>query len=239
MVVVRRVGRRAPSGSDDHGAWVAELTGRLLGKLATSPARTRLICRAVRRAQGAQLGFGQTDGFRYEVFLTDRDGDVRDLDVFHRQHARVEDRIRDAKDLCLRNLPFQDFANNGGLAAALPARPRPPRVEPATAADRRPRPCRTQDAALPPLAHRRQDRPSRQEDAPAAGPPLALGRPAEHLVRAAAGTPRAARRLTAPARHLTTSIRPDSAGVSLAKCRAARPTTPLRDDPPRLTHPGP
>ena len=99
-------------GSDDDGAWVAELTGRLSGKLATWPARTRLICRSVCLAHGTQLGFGQTDGFRYEVFLTDRAGDIRDLDVFQRQHARVEDRIRDAKDLGLRNLPFQSFACN-------------------------------------------------------------------------------------------------------------------------------
>jgi hypothetical protein len=99
-------------GSEDRDAWVAELTGRLAGKLATWPAGTRLVCRAVRLAEGTQLGFGQTDGFRYEVFLTDRGGDIRDLDLFQRQHARVEDRIRDAKDLGLRNLPFQSFACN-------------------------------------------------------------------------------------------------------------------------------
>lgn len=99
-------------GSEDPGAWVAELTGRLSSKLASWPTGTRLICRAVRLAAGTQLGFGQTDGFRYEVFLTDLQGDIRDLDAFHRQHARVEDRIRDAKDLGLGNLPFQSFANN-------------------------------------------------------------------------------------------------------------------------------
>lgn len=66
----------------------------------------------MRLPEGTQLGFGQTDGFRYEVFLTDLQGDIRDLDAFQRQHARVEDRIRDAKDLGLRNLPFRSFANN-------------------------------------------------------------------------------------------------------------------------------
>jgi hypothetical protein len=99
-------------GCEDADAWVAELTHRLSFKLATWPAGTRLVCRAVRLAQGTQLGFGQTDGFRYEVFLTDRGGDIRDLDLFQREHARVEDRIRDAKDLGLRNLPFQSFACN-------------------------------------------------------------------------------------------------------------------------------
>jgi hypothetical protein len=99
-------------GCEDGDAWVAELTGRLGAKLATWPSSTRLVCRAVRLAEGTQLWFGQTDGFRYEVFLTDRSGDVRDLDAFHRQHARVEDRIRDAKDLGLGNLPFASFACN-------------------------------------------------------------------------------------------------------------------------------
>ncbi len=65
-----------------------------------------------RSPAGVQLGFGQTDGFRYEVFLTDLPGDIRDRDVFHRAHARVEDRIRDAKNLGLKNLPFRSFANN-------------------------------------------------------------------------------------------------------------------------------
>jgi Transposase DDE domain group 1 len=76
------------------------------------PTATRLVCRSVRLAQGTQLGFGQTDGFRYEVFLTDMTGDIRDRDLFQRRHARVEDRIRDAKDLGLRNLPFREFSNN-------------------------------------------------------------------------------------------------------------------------------
>ena len=91
-------------------AFVCELTGRV--SLKSWPAGTRLICRAVRLAEGTQLGFGQTDGFRYEVFLTDLAGDVRDRDLFQRGHARVEDRIRDAKDLGLRNLPFREFSNN-------------------------------------------------------------------------------------------------------------------------------
>jgi hypothetical protein len=97
-------------GSEDPDAWVCELTGRV--SLKAWPERSRLICRAVRLAEGTQLGFGQTDGFRYEVFLTDLGGDIRDRDLFQRGHARVEDRIRDAKDLGLKNLPFQTFSNN-------------------------------------------------------------------------------------------------------------------------------
>jgi hypothetical protein len=97
-------------GSEDPDAFVCELTDRV--NLKSWPAGTRLVCRSVHLAEGTQLGFGQTDGFRYEVFLTDLAGDIRDRDLFQRGHARVEDRIRDAKDLGLRNLPFQSFHNN-------------------------------------------------------------------------------------------------------------------------------
>jgi hypothetical protein len=97
-------------GSEDPDAFVCELTGRV--NLKSWPAGPRLVCRSVRFAQGTQLGFGQTDGFRYEVFLTDMTGDIRDRDLFQRGHARVEDRIRDAKDLGLENPPFRSFHNN-------------------------------------------------------------------------------------------------------------------------------
>ena len=34
------------------------------------------------------------------------------ISICHRGHARIEDRIRCAKDTGLRNLPFGDFSNN-------------------------------------------------------------------------------------------------------------------------------
>jgi hypothetical protein len=37
---------------------------------------------------------------------------LADLELRHRRHARVEDRIRAAKDTGLRNLPFHDMAHN-------------------------------------------------------------------------------------------------------------------------------
>jgi hypothetical protein len=54
-----------------------------------------------------------TDGWRHQVFMTDQQGeDVARLDLDHRGHARVEDRIRCGKDTGLRNLPFREFAAN-------------------------------------------------------------------------------------------------------------------------------
>ncbi|GAA1965403.1 hypothetical protein GCM10009754_41870 [Amycolatopsis minnesotensis] len=47
------------------------------------------------------------------MFLTNTtSGQPADLELQHRRHARVEDRIRAAKDTGLRNLPFHDAAHN-------------------------------------------------------------------------------------------------------------------------------
>jgi len=97
-------------GSENPDAFVCELTG--LVNIDAWPERSRLICRAVRLNEAIQLTFGEDDGFRYEVFLTDIPGDIRDRDLFHRGHARIEDRVRDGKACGLQNLPFQSFANN-------------------------------------------------------------------------------------------------------------------------------
>ncbi|MDQ6777231.1 MAG: IS1380 family transposase [Actinomycetota bacterium] len=97
-------------GSENPAAWVCELTGQV--SIGQWPRGSRLICRAVRLDEAIQLTFGEDDGFRYEVFLTDIPGDIRDRDLFHRGHARIEDRVRDAKACGLENLPFQSFANN-------------------------------------------------------------------------------------------------------------------------------
>ncbi len=72
-----------------------------------------MICRRERPHPGAQLRFTGIDGFRYQVFITDQDeGDVAVLEARHRAHARVEGRIRTAKQCGLENFPFEDFVRN-------------------------------------------------------------------------------------------------------------------------------
>ncbi|MGO8966247.1 IS1380 family transposase [Mycobacterium sp.] len=98
-----------------EGAWVAEATN--LVDLASWPAGTRLILRKERPHPGAQLTFTDTDGHRITGFLTDTGdgvipGQLAGLELRHRQHARVEDRIRQAKATGLRNLPFNAFQAN-------------------------------------------------------------------------------------------------------------------------------
>ena len=96
------------SGGIPEGAWVAEATS--LVEMSSWPAGTRLILRKERPHPGAQLRFTDSDGRRVTAFITDTGhgvvpGQLGGLELRHRQHARVEDRIRQAKATGLRNLP--------------------------------------------------------------------------------------------------------------------------------------
>src|SRR5258708_13163946 len=97
------------------GAWVAEATD--LVDLSKWPAGTRLILRKERPHPGAQLRFTDADGHRVTGFLTDTPpgviaGQLAGLELRHRQHPRVEDRIREAKATGLANLPCHAFHAN-------------------------------------------------------------------------------------------------------------------------------
>ena len=89
---------------------VCEITDRV--DLCTWPEGSRLIARRTELRDGDQQSFADHDGYRLSVFLTDSKASVPELDLDHRGHARVEDRIRQAKDCGLSNLPFQSFAHN-------------------------------------------------------------------------------------------------------------------------------
>ncbi|MGI8595150.1 MAG: IS1380 family transposase [Solirubrobacteraceae bacterium] len=89
---------------------VAEITNQV--DLSAWPEGSRLIARRTELRDGDQQSFADQDGYRLSVFLTDSTGSVCELDLQHRGHARVEDRIRQAKDCGLCNLPFVSFAHN-------------------------------------------------------------------------------------------------------------------------------
>jgi len=98
-------------GDPREGAWVAELTGLL--DLSKWPDGSRVIVRRERPHPGAQLRFTDADGHRFTAFITDTaTGQLADLEVRHRSHARVEDRIRCGKATGLRNLPCRGYAQN-------------------------------------------------------------------------------------------------------------------------------
>ena len=93
------------------GADVAEFTGLL--DLTGWPAGMRVIVRRERPHPGAQLRFDDVDGYRLTAFATNaKRGQLADLEVRHRRRARCEDRIRNAKDTGLVNLPLHGFGAN-------------------------------------------------------------------------------------------------------------------------------
>jgi len=93
---------------------VAELTD--LMDLSAWGEDARLICRRERPHPGAQLSmFDISKGWRHTCFLTNADAlqiDTAALELRHRRHARVEDRVRCWKDCGLQNLPFASFTQN-------------------------------------------------------------------------------------------------------------------------------
>jgi hypothetical protein len=111
-------------GSLREGADVAELTGLL--DLSGWPQGMRIIVRRERPHPGAQLdAFEHRDGYRYQTFATNTPhgrGPIPFLEARHRAHARVEDRIRCAKDMGLGRLPSRELAINAAwLELALAA----------------------------------------------------------------------------------------------------------------------
>ena len=99
-------------GSCRDGAWVVEITEFV--NLDSWPAGTRLIVRRERPHPGAQLSlFDTIDGHRHTALITNQTtADVAMLELRHRQRARAENVIRDAKACGLANLPFDDIVNN-------------------------------------------------------------------------------------------------------------------------------
>lgn len=98
-----------------EGGDVAEITGLLPAPmLATWPPGMRVIVRRERPHPGAQLSiFEHRDGWRYQAFATNTPvGQLAFLEARHRAHARVEDRIRHAKDTGIGRFPSRDFAIN-------------------------------------------------------------------------------------------------------------------------------
>jgi hypothetical protein len=134
---------------------------------------------------GARPRFVDPDGNRYQVFATDQpDRDLARLELRHRRHARVEDRIRAAKATGLANLPFDAWRRNAVRLELVQA------AQDLTAGRRRC--CWTaswrwpsQAAAHPAAAHRRPAGCPRPPADPAPAGRLAMGSRAGDRVRPA------------------------------------------------------
>jgi hypothetical protein len=109
------------------GAEIVEITHLVTPKALNGfPAGTRLIVRRERPHPGAQLDLVDTVcGLRHQVIATDTPvggGSIQYLEVRHRGHARVEDRIRCGKDTGFGRFPSRVFAINAAwLELALTA----------------------------------------------------------------------------------------------------------------------
>ena len=79
----------------------------------------RVIARRERPHPGAQLSLFDTHaGWRHTCFITNTKGDdIAALELRHRGHARVEDRVRCWKACGLSNLPFDGFCANEAWVA--------------------------------------------------------------------------------------------------------------------------
>ena len=99
----------------EGGADVAETTYTPFADRAGA-VPVRLIVRRVRPIPGSQLALF-TD-HAHHPFITDRDGDMLELEADHRRHAEIENTIRDLKyGMALNHLPSGRFAANGAWLA--------------------------------------------------------------------------------------------------------------------------
>ena len=100
------------TGDVRDGGDVVELTTMM--NLTAWPAGMRIIVRRERPHPGAQLSlFEERDGWRYQAVATNTTtGQLAFLEARHRAHARVEDRIRHAKDSGLGRFPSREFKIN-------------------------------------------------------------------------------------------------------------------------------
>ena len=84
-------------------------------------APVRLIVRRVKPTPGSQLALFAK--YSYHGFITDRDGELLELEADHRRHAEIENAIRDLKyGVGLNHLPSGRFAANGAWPDGSPAR---------------------------------------------------------------------------------------------------------------------
>ena len=99
----------------DGAADVAETTYTPIQSEPDS-APVRLIVRRVKPTPGSQLALFST--YSYHGFITDRDGEMLELEADHRRHAETENAVRDLKyGVGLNHLPSGRFDNNAAWLA--------------------------------------------------------------------------------------------------------------------------
>jgi hypothetical protein len=117
-------GVKAAIAAIDESAWVAIpyfLDGADVAETTYQPFGAkgrpcRLIVRRVRPTPGSQLALFVE--FTYHAFITDREGEMVELEADHRRHAEIENTIRDLKyGVGLNHLPSGRFGANAAWLA--------------------------------------------------------------------------------------------------------------------------
>jgi hypothetical protein len=94
-----------------EGAEVAEITSLL--NLSLWPSGSRVLVRREEPHPGASYNLFDPNGLRHQTLITNsQDSDIAYLEARHRLHARVEDRIKDAKECGPANFPCSSFQAN-------------------------------------------------------------------------------------------------------------------------------
>ena len=94
-----------------EGAEVAEITSLL--NLSLWPSGSRVLVRREEPHPGASYNLFDPHGLRHQALITNsQDPDIAYLEARHRLHARVEDRIKEAKECGLGNFPCASFQAN-------------------------------------------------------------------------------------------------------------------------------
>jgi hypothetical protein len=102
------------------GADVAETPFTVFASDKRHARQVRLVVRRVRPTPGSQLAL--FTAWDYHAFVTDRDGDLLEIEADHRRHAVVEQSIAELKSAGLAHLPSGHFmANAAWLALAVMA----------------------------------------------------------------------------------------------------------------------
>jgi hypothetical protein len=105
---------------ETSGADVAETPFTVFASDRRHARQVRLVVRRVRPTPGSQLALFTS--WDYHAFVTDRNGDVLELEADHRRHAVVEQTIAELKSAGLNHLPSGRFmANAAWLALAVMA----------------------------------------------------------------------------------------------------------------------
>ena len=115
---------RAAIAAIDEAAWqpipywlsTAEVSGADVAETSytafsgTDAVTVRLIVRRVRPTPGSQLAL--STAWDYHAFVTNRPGDVLEVEADHRRHATIEQRIAELKSAGLAHLPSGNFMAN-------------------------------------------------------------------------------------------------------------------------------